>query len=137
MKERKTKSNTIGHLGELIAADFLMQKGYTLLEQNKRYKTGEIDLIMTHPEQGVCFVEVKTKSCTSTEFEKDKRLLMQNPIEQLHQKKLHKLHKAIFLYLQSTNNTGAIWQLDAVLVLYCEEKNEAYCEHLEYISLDS
>lgn len=54
---------TIGKKGELIAKQFLEQKGYEILDQNWRYKQSEIDLIAQHNGLFV-FVEVKTRSQT-------------------------------------------------------------------------
>ena len=136
MEERKIGAAEVGKLGELIAADFLIAKGYELVEQNKRYKTGEIDLIMTYPKRDLCFVEVKTKLCSASEFENNKTSLLQAPTEQLHAKKIRKLHKAISLYIQNSSEPSLTWQLDAVVVLYCKDTNTAYCKHLEHISVE-
>lgn len=53
-----------GNRGEQIAADFLVKKGYEILERNYRYKHSEIDLIVKKTDLLV-FVEVKTRSSTS------------------------------------------------------------------------
>ena len=52
-----------GNEGEDLAADFLKQKGFVVLEKNYRYKKSEIDLIVS---QGnwLVFVEVKTRTST-------------------------------------------------------------------------
>lgn len=52
---------TDGARGEQRAAEYLAQRGYTVLARNYRSPYGEIDLICTH---GGCiaFVEVKTRS---------------------------------------------------------------------------
>jgi putative endonuclease len=52
-----------GTWGESLAASFLVDKGYQLLERNWRYKRAEIDLIaMDGPI--LVFVEVKTRANT-------------------------------------------------------------------------
>lgn len=50
-----------GNEGEQLAADFLIKKGFIVIERNYRYKHSEIDLIV---QQGnwMIFVEVKTRS---------------------------------------------------------------------------
>jgi len=53
--------NDLGKLGEQIAKDFLLQKGYVFLTANYRYKKSEVDLIVKDGETMV-FVEVKTRS---------------------------------------------------------------------------
>jgi putative endonuclease len=50
-----------GFLGENIAAKYLQEKGYVILERNWRYKHLEIDLITCKTER-LHIVEVKTRS---------------------------------------------------------------------------
>lgn len=52
--------NTTAVLGENIACDFLVQRGYKILERNWRYGHSEIDLICARDGKLV-FVEVKTR----------------------------------------------------------------------------
>lgn len=54
---------TIGKKGELLAKQFLEEKGYEILDQNWRHKKSEIDLIAQHDGLYV-FIEVKTRSQT-------------------------------------------------------------------------
>ena len=61
------KSNSkieFGKRGEKIAADYLVSKGYTILEKNWRFKKAEIDIIAKDNEGILIFVEVKTRSYT-------------------------------------------------------------------------
>lgn len=51
-----------GAAGETIAADFLRNKGYTILARNYTVRGGELDIVARHDGDGVlCFVEVKTR----------------------------------------------------------------------------
>ncbi len=50
----------IGRWGEYAAQEYLVEKGFWLVEQNWRCRRGEIDLIMLDREELV-FVEVKTR----------------------------------------------------------------------------
>lgn len=57
----------IGDRGEAIAAAYLEQAGYRILERNYRFERAEVDLVCFHPapdtERGeLVFVEVKTRS---------------------------------------------------------------------------
>ncbi len=54
----------LGRWGETLAADYLAQKGYTILDRNLRTHYGEIDIVA---QQGsaLVFVEVKTRSTTA------------------------------------------------------------------------
>ena len=60
------EQHVLGQRGELVAADFLTAKGYTILHRNWRCGHREVDLIVLDPEGYLAFVEVKTRS--STEF---------------------------------------------------------------------
>ncbi|MEO9020525.1 MAG: YraN family protein [Ginsengibacter sp.] len=52
--------NHTGSLGEKMAADYLLQKGFTILHQNWRYSHWEVDVIASM--DGVLhFIEVKTR----------------------------------------------------------------------------
>ncbi|WP_306415995.1 YraN family protein [Fulvivirga ulvae] len=59
-----------GKDGEQRAAEYLMGKGYELLERNYRYKRSEIDIIIKK-EQLLVFVEVKTRSYSSFGYPED------------------------------------------------------------------
>jgi putative endonuclease len=56
----------IGKYGEELAQDYLMKKGYELVEKNFRYERAEVDLIFKDENSKVLiFVEVKTRSSKS------------------------------------------------------------------------
>jgi putative endonuclease len=50
-----------GKEGEALAADFLMKKGFEIIERNYRHKRSEIDLI-AKKDNWLIFVEVKMRS---------------------------------------------------------------------------
>jgi putative endonuclease len=52
----------IGELGEEIAANFMIARGYRILERNYRCKGGEVDIIARDPgDKSLVFIEVKTR----------------------------------------------------------------------------
>jgi len=53
--------NETGARGEAVAVDYLINKGYTILEKNWRHRRTEIDIIAKQNDILV-FVEVKTRS---------------------------------------------------------------------------
>lgn len=57
-------TNDIGDRGEELAASFLEDAGYRVLERNYRFERNEVDLVCLDVEQGreVVFVEVKTRT---------------------------------------------------------------------------
>lgn len=56
-----------GNTGEALAAAYLMEKGFVILEAQVRTSFGEIDLIAQQGEE-VVFVEVKTRAAESHGF---------------------------------------------------------------------
>lgn len=55
-------NRSTGSRGEEIAASFLDQRGYRILERNFRCKGGELDIVARAPgERSLVFVEVKTR----------------------------------------------------------------------------
>lgn len=54
-------ATTIGRLGEYLAARYLVENGYTILERNYRYNHREIDII-ARTEDRLVFVEVKART---------------------------------------------------------------------------
>jgi len=55
----KTKNKSTGNLGEDIATDYLISKGYKILERNLRLFCGEID-ILAQARKTLVVIEVKT-----------------------------------------------------------------------------
>ena len=53
-----------GAKGEELAAQYLRDKGYSIIDRNYRSRWGEIDLICRSPDGAVVFVEVKSRHAT-------------------------------------------------------------------------
>lgn len=51
----------LGKIGEQLATDYLLEKGYSILERNYRFQKAEIDIIAKHNNDMIC-VEVKTRN---------------------------------------------------------------------------
>lgn len=50
-----------GKIGEAMATNYLIDRGYYILDRNFRWKTGEIDIIASKKEI-LIFIEVKTRT---------------------------------------------------------------------------
>lgn len=59
-----------GSDGEGVAAEYLLKKGYEVLERNYRYSRAEVDLIV-RKDNWLVFVEVKTRSGSAFGFPED------------------------------------------------------------------
>jgi len=111
------KHNELGSLGEEIAVDYLLQKGYQILETNWRYQKAEVDIIATKAEV-LAAVEVKTRS--STEFG--------DPQDFVNSKKIRLLVKAIDEYVQSKDLDIEV-RFDIIAIAIHKKKLEI--EHLK------
>lgn len=107
-----------GNCGEDIAAQYLEQKGYKILERNFRCNQGEIDIIAKDKEE-IVFVEVKTRSNTSYG-------LASEAVNK--QKKMHML-RAIKYYLYIRNLQNDFIRIDVVEVYI--KKGIAYINHIK------
>ena len=54
--------NELGKIGEEIAAQYLMKKGYKILRRNFYFDKAEIDIIAQKEKETVVIVEVKTRN---------------------------------------------------------------------------
>lgn len=86
-----------GNLGERIACQYLVTKGFTILERNWRSHQLELDIICRKPEFLV-FVEVKYR----------KNARFGDPVEFITQRKMQNLSDAAALYLEQSNYKGLI-----------------------------
>lgn len=73
---------------EIKAEEYLMQKGYKILEHNFRNRTGEIDIIAKDGEY-FCFIEVKYR--TTNDFG--------SPLEAVDYRKQNQIRKVAMYYL--------------------------------------
>lgn len=93
-----------GKTGEAYAAQYLLEKGYTILCRNYRSRFGEIDLIVCDGTY-ICFVEVKTRSQGA----------IGAPQEWVDAAKQRRLVKTAALYLQA-NDIGLQPRFDVIAV---------------------
>jgi len=59
LSEEKNRQK-LGKLGELRAATYLQERGFSIIERNFRARYGEIDIV-AHDHNTLVFVEVKTR----------------------------------------------------------------------------
>jgi len=115
MVAKKQNNKKIGNLGEQIVVNYLKNKDFVILEKNYWRKWGEIDVI-AKKNNVVHFVEVKTVSHeTKAQLQDAVRHGTWRPEEQVHQFKLHQIHKALETWIGDTNYEGD-WQIDVAAV---------------------
>ncbi len=97
----------LGDTGEMIAQNFLIEKGYSIIDTNVSYTNfGEIDIIAK--DGGVlCFIEVRSRS--------DARF--GNPLETITPTKIKKIVAASRKYLSVNNIPASGYRYDVVSVM--------------------
>lgn len=123
----ENKSKT-GRLGEDLASDFLISKGYKILQRNYRQKYGELDII-AHDKLGtLVFIEVKTMR------QKDSAIAELKPEDNLTFSKLKKVQRTAQLFVGKHSeliNEDRGWRID--LVAICLTLNKSEIAHYENI----
>ena len=109
-----------GKLGEDLAAEFLKEKNYEILERNWRYgQFGEIDIIAKDNNELV-FVEVKTRSTANFGL----------PVEAINEKKLFQIKNIANAYIMQSAKKYKKHRIDAICILL----NPQEIKHLKGIS---
>ncbi len=117
----------IGRSGEEIACQFLLRKGYKIIDRNYRRKWGEIDIV-AEKDDHIHFVEVKAVSRES--FPNGSREMDYRPEELVHMKKLRKIARTTALYMEEQKDDRE-FQIDVVGVILHEATRTAHCRLFE------
>lgn len=111
------QKNIYGKKNEIIASNFLKQKGYKILEMNYKNKIGEIDIIAKDKDYLV-FVEVKAR------FSR----MFGDPTEAVNTTKQNKIRAVASVYLMQKRKTEANCRFDVIAVL---GEDDADIRHIE------
>jgi putative endonuclease len=112
------KHNNLGKHGEAIALDFLLGKGYEILEENWMHGKSEVDLIAYINKQ-IIFIEVKTRSSS----------LFGLPEEFVDHAKEKMLQFAADEYIELMSHQGEI-RFDIISILF-DKQNNYTINHIE------
>lgn len=126
--DKKLAALKTGELGEQLACDFLVKRGYKILERNLKNNTGrrlgEIDIVALK-ENELVFVEVKTAkqsffgSCL--------------PEQRIDSAKLRKLSKLAQVYVKNKNLWHQTYRFDAIAITLKPQEHSASIRHLKNI----
>ena len=109
--------NELGKIGEQMACDYLLDKGYTILERNWFFQKAEIDIIAQKDAGTLVIVEVKTRTNN----------FIGNPEEFVSKKKMRLLVSAANEYVISHKlNVEVRFDIMAIV------KNAQY-QHIEHL----
>ena len=112
--------NELGRTGELIAKNYLEDKGYFIRDCNWKSGHYELDIVAEH-NNTLVIVEVKTRSNTEHGL----------PREAVTQQKQEKLRKTALFYL-SANEMEVPVRFD-VAEVYTDKKHNPFSMHIEYL----
>lgn len=121
-----------GQTGEQVAANYLKNKGYEILDMNFKNNSGrrlgEIDIVARDSQQDeIVFVEVKTR-----EYNRYKDTL---PEENINYLKLRKLAKISTIFLREQKMENCNYRFDAISVWLDYGTRMAKIKHLPNIFL--
>lgn len=109
--------NELGNKGEQLAVEYLIKKGYKILEKNWRYLKAEVDII-AQKENTIVAVEVKTRS---TDY-------FGNPQDFITKKKINLLVMAMNEYVIS-NDLDVEIRFDVIAIIQHQKAQKI--EHLK------
>lgn len=115
-------SKTIGDIGESIAKNYLIEKGWSILDTNVFSRFGEIDIVATY-QSTLGFFEVKHNG----------KAPYMNPLFKFSKSKQLKCIKTIFTYCQRHNIPFYQTDISLELIIVCKGK---VTQHLESVILD-
>lgn len=101
------KNIELGNIGEEIAADYLRNLGYEILDRNWRFKRVELDIV-AHIDSTLVFCEVKTRRSNSHGL----------PSEAITPIKLQHIRTAALHWLNSHQSKHQGIRFDAISVIY-------------------
>lgn len=110
--------NELGRYGEALAKNYLIAKGYRILQQNWVYGRAEVDLIAFFEEK-IIFVEVKTRRSTDHG----------EPEDFVDWKKEKQLELASSVYIEKCRHEGEI-RFDILAIVF-ENKDSYQINHIE------
>jgi putative endonuclease len=131
--DTRTDKRRLGDLGERVAKEFLMKRGFRVIDTNYLRKWGEIDII-AEKDGLMRFIEVKSVSVSSLPDKSDisRDSDSYRPEDNMHPWKLKRLSRAIQTYLLE-KNIDKDWQLDVVTVRIDERSRVARAELIENV----
>ncbi|MGI6586733.1 MAG: YraN family protein [Gracilibacteraceae bacterium] len=103
-------NKVFGAFGECLAAEYLSENGYKVLERNFCCRFGEIDIIAAH-EETIVFIEVKTRS--SEKFGM--------PSEAVSLTKQNRMVKTALYYMQKNKLLDYMCRFDVLEIIVDED----------------
>ena len=129
-KQRDFLRKEAGRLGENIACEFLVRKGFKILDRNYRKPWGEIDII-AEKEGSVRFVEVKAVTRENIS-DISREIADYQPEERVGPGKLNKIARTAEAFMNSSGDDRD-YQIDVVGVFLDMRERKARCRLFEQV----
>ncbi len=113
----------VGRVGEEKAIEMLIEKGYEIVEKNKKNDYGEIDIIVMDGKE-VVFIEVRSR--TGEKFG--------SPEETIRKRKKDKIKKNAQAYM-SFKNLKNRYRVDVVCIVFNQNMDIKRMDHYKNITL--
>jgi len=112
----------VGRFGEVLACNYLIRRGYKIIEKNIKISYQELDII-ARQQKKIIFVEVKTRASK----------ILGPADEAISSQKIKSLKKAIEEYVYSKNITSKNIRLDLISIDIDRHKKIAKIKHYKDI----
>lgn len=128
-----TEKRLIGDRGEDLVCDFLVKRGYEILERNHWRKWGEIDIVAKGlKDSSYHFVEVKTAIRDLAFLDLQDAY---SPADNITKDKTRKLSRVIQTYIEEKRLGEYDWQADVALVYLDKHSDNFKIEIIDDIDL--
>ena len=118
-----TTGRKFGDMGEQIAASFLVNKGYRIIDRNYQRPWGEIDIV-ARKKKLLIFCEVKTRNARNVNHH-----LPEQSVNAAKVKKLHKICRSYLYEMRLSDNQS--WRIDVLSVIIDMGTKKARVRHFE------
>ena len=115
-------NRSIGQKGESIAAAYLEENGYIIIDRNYRTPHGEIDLIAAKGEV-ITFVEVKTRTSNS----------LGPPEISITSRKIEHMRNAAEYFIQQHPEMTNDWRIDVITIQLKSNQSVPIVDHFENV----
>ena len=122
MVAKPDRRRMTGLQGESLAAQYMEQNGYSILDRNWRCRSGELDIVAVL-DDSLVFVEVRTRKSISR---------FGTPAESVDERKQRQVRQTAQVYLMSKRlNEQRSVRFDVITVHLYAEQNAPKIEHYE------